>query len=414
MPTKEVLEKYAHLLVRGGCNIQPDQELYVSADVEQAPLVRAIVAQAYAAGASNVTTYFTDEQVSRMGYQNKPLESFQEFPEWRALLQNGVAKRGAALLFISSEDPMGFAGVDPQKISAFQVAATKACRDWRDGMDFGRNVWVIAGAASKAWAARVFPELPQDEAVERLWGAILHTARATGANPLADWHVHDESFSKRVAWLNAQNFDALHYQNALGTNLTVGLNAQGLWAGGGETTTAGQRFYPNMPTEEVYTTPDWRRTNGVAVASMPLNHGGALVRDFSVEFKDGRACSWQAREGYDILSSIIETDEGSHYLGECALVPYDNPIQKTGILFLNTLYDENAACHVALGRGFAECLSGGRDMSAETLRERGVNDSSTHVDFMIGTPDLCITGITQTGEEVPVFKDGVWAAESMR
>lgn len=409
MPSAEALKKYAHLLVCGGCNLQPGQELYVSADVTQAPLVRMVVAEAYAAGASNVTSYFSDEQISRINYDSKSVEACGQFPEWRAVLQNGVAERGAALLFISSEDPMGFAGVDPKKLSAFQVAATKACRAWRDGMDFGRNVWVIAGAASPAWAARVFPDLPEEEAVERLWDAILLTARADGDDPLADWHAHDESFRDRAAWLNQQRFDALRYRNSLGTDLVIGLNADGLWAGGGETTVGGQRFYPNMPTEEIYTTPDWRRVDGVAVASMPLNHGGALVRDFRVEFKDGRVCGWSAAEGEDILASIIETDEGAHHLGECALVPFGNPIQRMGVLFLNTLYDENAACHLALGRGFAECVEGGRDLDAETLKERGVNDSLTHVDFMIGTADLTITGIRADGEEVPVFINGAWA-----
>lgn len=410
MPTTAALEKYAQLLVRGGCNIQSGQELYVSADVSQAPLVRLVSAQAYAAGARDVTTYFTDECVSRINYDCKPLEAFNEFPEWRALLQNGMARRGAALLFISSEDPMGLAGVDPKKQAAFQVAATKVCREWRDGMDYGRNVWVIAGAASPAWARRVFPDMPVDQAVERLWEAILHTARAAGDDPLAAWRKHDRSFSARVAWLNAQHFDALRYRNALGTDLTVGLNPGGLWAGGGETTVSGQRFYPNMPTEEIYTTPDWRRATGVAVASMPLNHGGALVRDFRIEFQEGRVRSWHAKEGHDVLTSIIETDEGACHLGECALVPYENPIRKTGILFLNTLYDENAACHLALGRGFAECIEGGRDACVDRLRDWGVNDSATHVDFMIGTADLNITGIMRNGEEVPVFENGTWAA----
>ena len=409
MPTAEALQKYAHLLVAGGCNLQPGQELYVSADVTQAPLVRLVVAEAYGMGASNVTTYYTDEQVSRINYLEKSLEQFADFPEWRAVLQNGVARRGAALLFISSEDPMGLAGVDPKKLSTFQVAATKACKEWRDGMDFGRNVWVIAGAASPAWASRVFPDLPEDEAMEKLWAAILHTARADGADPCADWLTHDESFVERAAWLNEQKFTALHYTNSLGTDLTIGLNADGIWAGGGETTVSGTRFFPNMPTEEIFTSPDYRRVDGVAVASMPLNHGGALVQDFRVEFQGGRVTGYHAKQGEDVLASIIDTDEGSHYLGECALVPYGNPIQQTGILFLNTLYDENAACHIALGRGFAECLAGGRDMSAEELKERGVNDSLTHVDFMIGTADLNIMGVRPDGTEVPVFINGVWA-----
>ncbi|MDO4503274.1 MAG: aminopeptidase [Coriobacteriia bacterium] len=409
MPSTEQLTKYARLLVRTACNLEEGQELFVSADVTQAPLTRLVVAEAYAAGASNVTVRYTDEQVSRLGYDARPVEAFQQFPDWLALLQNGVANRGAALLFITSSDPLGMAGVDPRKVQAFQRAAVAACPDWRNGMDFGRNVWVIAGGASPAWAQRVFPDLDESVAVERLWEAILFTARADVDDPEAAWRQHDASFQERCAWLNEQRFTALRYTNSLGTDLTVGLTPKSIWAGGGETTVAGRRFFPNVPTEEIYTSPDCTRVDGTVVASMPLNHGGALVRDFRIRFEAGRAVEWSAAEGEDVLTSIIETDEGAHYLGECALVPFGNPIQRTGVLFLNTLFDENAACHLALGRGFAECYEGGRDMSAEELREHGINESVTHVDFMIGTDDLCITGICADGSEAPVFANGVWA-----
>lgn len=409
MPSTEQLTSYARLLVRTACNLDQGQELFVSADVTQAPLVRLVVEQAYAAGASKVTVRYTDEQVARLDYRSRPVEAFREFPDWLALLQNGVATRGAALLFITSSDPLGLAGVDPAKVQAFQRAAVAACPEWRNGMDYGRNVWVIAGGSSPAWAQRVFPDLPQDQAVERLWDAILHTARADGEDPHAAWQIHDASFRERCDWLNQQRFTSLHYVNSLGTDLTVGLTPKSIWAGGGETTVAGRRFFPNVPTEEIYTSPDCDRVDGTVVASMPLNHGGALVQNFRISFEGGRAVSWEAATGEEVLTSIIETDEGSCCLGECALVPYGNPIQQTGVLFLNTLFDENAACHLALGRGFAECYEGGRQMSAQELRERGINESATHVDFMIGTKDLKITGTRSDGTQVPVFVDGVWA-----
>ena len=223
MPRTEQLTAYARLLVRTACNLEQGQELFVSADVTQAAWVRLVVEQAYAAGASKVTVRYTDEQVARMDYNARPVEAFQEFPDWLALLQNGVAKRGAALLFITSSDPLGMAGVDPAKVQAFQRAAVAACPDWREGMDYGRNVWVIAGGASPAWAKQVFPNEPEDVAVERLWDAILRTARADGDDPHAAWLEHDQSFRHRCEWLNQQRFTSLHYTSGLGTDLTVGL-----------------------------------------------------------------------------------------------------------------------------------------------------------------------------------------------
>lgn len=403
------LAKYAQLAVKTGCNLQPGQELYVSADVTQVQLVRHVVRCAYEAGASNVHVQWSDEVVGRMHYDYKPAESFSEFPEWRAMLLNGTAKRGAAALFITSEDPQIMAGVDQQKLTNWVIASNKACRDWRDGMDFGKNVWCIIGAASPAWARQVFPELPEDEAVAKLWDAILHTARCDGEDPAAAWSDHEKSFHERKDWLNGQHFDALHYSNGLGTDITIGLTERHVWEGGGEVTVDGRFFFPNMPTEEIFTTPDRRRVEGTVVSSMPLNHDGALVEGIRITFKEGRAVEYSAEKGGEVLAQIVETDEGSHFLGEVALVPVTSPIKQTGILFLNTLFDENASCHFALGMGFPECYEDGRQMSKEELLQVGVNDSATHVDFMLGTEDLSIDGIKADGTRVPVFRNGDWA-----
>ena len=403
------LRKYADLAVHSGCALKKGQELFVSADVSQAELVRMIVKSAYEAGASNVTVHFGDEVVGRMHYEYKPVEAFEQFPEWRAVMQNGLAKRGAALLFISSEDPQAMAGIDPAKMVAYVRAANEACKDWRDGMDFGHNVWCIIGAASPAWASRVFPGMKEKKAVKKLWKAILKTARADGDDPQAAWQAHKDSFDKRKAWLNKQHLDALHYTNSLGTDIVVGLTGKGLWSGGGEETVDGTYFFPNMPTEEIFTTPDRARTEGTVVASMPLNHNGSLIQGFSLTFHEGRVVDYAAEEGYDVLKGIIETDEGSHYLGECALIPKTSPIKKTGILFLNTLYDENASCHFAVGMGFPECYEGGREMDKPALLEHGVNDSATHVDFMLGTDDLKIVGLRKDGIKIPIFENGDWA-----
>ena len=405
----EKLKRYAELVVKVGCALKEGQEFYVSADVSQVQLVRHVVRCAYESGASNVHVQWADEVVGRMNYDYKSVESFKEFPEWRATLLNGMAKRGAALLFISSEDPEAMSGIDQAKLMNWILASNKACRDWRDGMDYGRNVWCIIGAASPAWAKRVFPDLPEEEATAKLWDAILHTARCDGEDPAADWAAHERSFHERKAWLNSQNFEALHYTNSLGTDITVGMTDKHIWEGGGEITVDGTFFFPNMPTEEIFTTPHRLHTEGLVVSSIPLNHDGALVEGIRIRFEGGRAVEYSATRGEDVLRQIIETDEGSHYLGECALVPKTSPIKQTGILFLNTLFDENASCHFALGKGFPECYDGGRDLNKDELAAVGLNDSATHVDFMLGTDDLCIDGIKPDGTVVPVFREGTWA-----
>lgn len=402
------LEKYARLIVEAGCNLQPGQELFLTSSVETAAFARRITRIAYERGAKHVTVRYTDEQISRMHYDNCALEVFETMPAWAALLNNSMAREGAAILSIISDDPEVMTGIDPAKAVANARAAHAACKEFYDALDFGRNVWCIAGAASPAWARKVFPDESAPEAVEKLWNVIFATARVHADDPLAAWEAHRASFAARTRLLNEQRFDALRYRNAYGTDFTVGLPAHHLWNGGGDTTADGTPFFPNIPTEEIFTTPDRLRADGTVVSALPLIHNGTLIDAFSVTFEDGKAVSFTAEEGYATLKSIIETDENSCRLGEVALVPFDSPIRNSGILFYNTLYDENASCHLALGQGFPDCYEGGTDMDADELLRAGVNKSATHVDFMIGTEDLSIEGIRRDGTVVPVFENGNW------
>lgn len=406
------MRAYARLIVEAGCALRPGQELFVRANLEAAPLVRLVTEAAYDLGARRVTTRFSDEAVERMHYDRCDMSVFEEFPGWLAELNNSMARNGAAVLTIDSDDPEAMAGIDARKISARIQAGHAACSEFYDAMDFGRCVWCIAGAASPKWARKVFPELPERTAVARLWEAIFHTVRVDSddsSQAVDAWRAHRQSFADRCAWLNEQRFSALHYANAHGTDITVGLPAEHIWNGGGDTTVDGVQFFPNMPTEEIFTTPNRLRADGTVASAMPLAYNGSLIEDFSICFEEGRAVEVRAARGQDVLQSIVDTDENSCRLGEVALVPFKSPIRDTGILFYSTLFDENASCHMALGQGFPDCYRGGFDMTPEELLAAGVNKSAAHVDFMIGTEDLDIDGIKADGERVPVFRGGNWA-----
>ncbi len=403
------LDKYAELVVRAGLNVQQGQEVLIEADLEAAPLVRLAAKHAWAAGAKSVTVMWSDEATTRLEYENAGMPVFQQTPAWRALLENGLAERGGALLSITSGAPYAMAGIDPAKRAERRKASYRDCHAFYKGMDTGKVAWSIVGAASPKWAKAVFPQLPQQEAVQALWQAIFKAARADGPNPIAAWREHQKSFRTRIDWLNEQQFTALHYQNSIGTNITVGLPENHVWCGGGNELTDGRWQFCNMPTEEVYTSPDKDRVDGTVHSAMPLNHGGSLIDDFSITFQNGRVTNFSAAKGYDALKAILETDEGAKHLGECALIPASSPISRMGILFYSTLFDENASCHFALGKGFGDAIRGGRGMSEKELEQHGINRSATHVDFMLGTPDLSITGIKADGTQVPVFQNGNWA-----
>lgn len=403
------LEQYARLAVCAGVNLQPGQELLVSAPIDCAVLVRKIVRQAYAVGAKDVTVQWSDEAITRMRYDACPVDRFEHAAEWIQVLQNGHAKRGGAILSITAGNPDALAGVDPQKISAWIKAVHRDCKEFYDGMNLGYNTWSIIGASSPAWAQKVFPGEPEEDAVAKLWDAIFKTVRIGEGDPLEAWQKHRESFQEKMDFLNRKQFVSLHYNSANGTDIHIGMTKKHHWVGGGETTRDGTFFFPNMPTEEIFCTPDNRKAEGRVYSTLPLNFQGNLIDRFYLEFHAGEVVDFGAETGYEALKALLGTDAGAKRLGEVALIPRRSPISEMGILFYNTLFDENASCHFAIGEGFPECIEGGLDMSQEELTAAGVNHSAAHVDFMLGADDLCITGTDESGEETLIFQDGNWA-----
>lgn len=404
-----MIKKYAELLVKKGVNLQKGQELIVDASIEQVELARAIVQEAYKVGAKDVIVHYHDNVVSRLRYQNCDEDHFHHVPKYLIELRNEYALRNAAIITLTGDDPESMQGIDPAKIQTWSKAYRTACKPFYDKLDLGINRWCIAGAPTLGWANKVFNEQSNKEAVESLWNTIFKTVYLDDKDPLNKWEEHRHSFEARVNALNHMNIKSLHYTNSLGTNLTVQLYKDYLFAGGGSYTTDGIYSFPNMPTQEIFTTPYKYGVDGVVYSSLPLYYNGNVADEFSITFKEGKVIEYHAKVGEDVLASIIETDEGSHYLGEIALIPYDSPISKMNLLFYNTLYDENASCHLALGRGFSECIKDGLSMNKEQLLDKGINDSLTHVDFMIGTADLNIEATLENNEKIAIFKDGNWA-----
>ena len=405
------LDLYANLLVRKGVVLRPGQELVLQAPVERADFARRVVRAAYRVGAGHVTVLWADDEVSRLTYEHCPLEFFEHTPSWQVEQLNSLAEAGAAFLFLEGQDPTILRGIDPAKPAAATRARNTECRSFRDGMDFGHNAWCIAGVPVEAWACEVFPDLSPAEALYRLWVLILEVSRADGEDPESAWETHNASFEKTKRFLNGHAFDALRYEASNGTDLTVGLPEGHVWDGGAGRTQDGVTFFPNIPTEEVFTSPDRLRAEGVVHSALPLVRNGQVVRDFWLRFEGGEVVDFGAEQGREVLRHILETDDGARRLGEVALVSKNTPIRQSDTLFYDTLYDENASCHLALGMGFPECVAGGPKLSKEALLEHGVNQSATHVDFMVGSDDLSITGILPDGTEVPVFVNGQWAWE---
>lgn len=409
MNFNEKLSQYADLAVRSGVNIQKDQILVLQCPVEYAEFARMITENAFKAGAKDVVQVWKDEKSARIRYDYAPLEVFESIPEWRAALYNGYAKQGAAFLNVIADDPEIFKGVASEKLLAGVKASERDLKDYRDCFDKSELQWNIIAVPNEAWAKKVFPELPVDKAIEKLWDSIFKAVRIGNGDPVELWTQHGETLNKKSEILNAKQFVKLNYKNSIGTNFTTGMPKNHIWAGGGDRNTKGVFFFPNMPTEEVFTAPDCRYAEGKVVSSMPLSYQGNLITNFSLTFKDGKVVDFTAEEGYEALERLLNTDEGSRRLGEVALVPYDSAISNMKILFYNTLFDENASCHFALGRCYPNTIKGGELMSKEDLLAIGGNYSMNHVDFMVGTADLTITGIEEDGTETVIFKDGNWA-----
>ncbi|TFD99613.1 aminopeptidase [Jeotgalibacillus salarius] len=408
MSHSEMFEKYADLAVRVGVNVQKDQLLYIGASIDNAPFVRLVTKKAYEAGARQVFVDWADDEVSRMRYEMAPSDSFSEFPEWKKLEREALADKGAAFMNIVSASPDLMKGVDSQRISDFQRAAGQALEKYRQYIQSDKVSWTVIAAPSAGWAKKVFPDVEESEAIEKLWDAIFKAVRVDQKDPVAAWKKHDETLHEKADYLNNKKYKQLHYK-APGTDLTIDLPAGHIWAGAGSVNEKGNTFMANMPTEEVFTVPHKDGVSGYVTNTKPLSYGGNIIDGFKITFENGRITDVTAEEGEDILKKLIDTDEGSHRLGEVALVPHQSPISQSNVLFFNTLFDENASNHLAIGSAYAFCVEGGKTASKEELAEKGLNSSITHVDFMIGSEKMDIDGISEDGSSEPVFRNGDWA-----
>lgn len=402
------LEKYAELAVKVGVNIQKGQTLVINTALDSAEFVRLVVKKAYEAGANNAIVNWNDDIVSRTKYDLAPDEAFQEYPEFRAKEMIDLAENGAAFMSIVSSSPDLLKGVNPERIANFQKASGKALSTYRKYIQSDKVSWTVIAAPSQKWAEKVFPNEEPEISIQKLWNAIFKATRVDLDNPVEAWKKHDQTLHEKVNYLNAKRYKKLHYK-APGTDLTIELPEKHLWVGAGSVNEKGYEFMANMPTEEVFTVPHKTGVNGTVASTKPLSYGGNLIDNFSVTFENGRIVAVKAEEGEEILKRLVETDEGSHYLGEVALVPHNSPISQSNILFYNTLFDENASNHLAIGSAYAFCIEGGKKMSSEELAENGLNESITHVDFMIGSAEMDIDGINADGSKEPVFRKGDWA-----
>ena len=405
------LREYARLLARVGLNLQQGQRLIISSPVECAPFARLCAQEAYDAGCCEVVMNWHDDAMARMKYLQADGAVFDTVPLWRRHFFNDYALEGAAYLAISATDPENLKGVDQQRLVRAQQASGKALRDFDRLQMCGGFPWCIASVPIPSWAKTVFPDLPEEAAMAKLWDAIFQAIRVQGDGRAVDrWQEHLQTLHRRLDRLNTLKFRSLHYTNSLGTDLTIQLPEGHVWQAGDDVTLSGQTYIANIPTEEIFTAPLKTGVNGVVYSAMPLVNDGAIIDEFRFVVRDGKIVEARAKRGEEALRAAISVDEGASYFGEVALVPYDSPISNQGILFYNTLFDENASCHIAFGEAYP-CLEGGQRMTKEELKARGLNDSITHVDFMVGTPDLSIMGTTHDGREIPVFVDGNFAPD---
>ena len=401
------LSRYAELAVKVGVNIQPNQYLYISASTETTEFVRLVTEKAYDVGARQVFVDWSDDTISRLRYEKAPADSFAEFPEWKVMERETLAEKGAAFMSIVSQSPDLLKGIEPSRIADSQKATGQALDKYRQYVQSDKISWTVIATPSKAWAAKVFPELPEEEQISALWTAIFKAVRTDKQDPVQEWINHDNHLHAKVDYLNNKRYRKLHYK-APGTDLIVELPEGHLWCGAGSVNEKGDTFMANMPTEEVFTVPLKTGVNGFISSTKPLSYGGNIIDNFKLTFKDGRVTEISAEQGEEVLQRLIDTDEGAKHLGEVALVPHASPISQSGLLFYNTLFDENASNHFALGSAYAFCIEGGKKMSREELIQHGLNQSITHVDFMVGSEEMDIDGVFDDGSTEPVFRSGNW------
>ncbi|MBQ3639452.1 MAG: aminopeptidase [Clostridia bacterium] len=407
---KSILRKYARLIAEVGGNVQKGQEVVLHASVEQPEFARIVAEECYRLGSKTVITEFSYQPLDKLNLQKRSLSTLSHMEDWEVARLEHRVNMLPVRIFLESDDPDGFKGINQQKASKAKQARYKIMKPYLDRAE-NRDQWCIAGVPAAAWAKKVFPNEIKSRALEKLWESVLYTSRVTeDGDPVEAWKAHNADLSARCEYLNGLGLDTLEYRSSNGTDLRVGLHEDALFMGGAEKALgSGIVFNPNIPSEEVFTSPRKGRADGIVYSSKPLSYQGELIENFSVRFENGKVVEVKAEKNEALLREMISMDEGAAYLGECALVPYDSPIRQSGVLFYNTLFDENAACHLALGQGFTNVLKDYDKYTTEECYKRGINDSMIHVDFMIGTRDLSITGVTRDGKRVPIFENGNWA-----
>ncbi len=404
---KTVLREYAKLIVKCGANIQKGQEVTVIADLDQPAFVQMVVEEAYKLKAKKVTVEWRYQPLEKVHVRYQSVKTMGTVEEWQKAKQEHLCEVIPARIILLSEDPDGLRGINMEKVSKARQMSYPILKPYRDRRE-NREQWCIAAVPGEAWAKKVFPGMRTSTAVEKLWEAILSASRVT-EDPIQAWAEHNADLKARCDHLNSLKIRSLHYTADNGTDLTVGMIPEGVWRGGGDTSLQGIFFNPNIPTEECFISPMRGQAEGIVYSSMPLCYRGQIIDRFFLRFENGKVVEARAEQGEDILNTILDMDEGARYLGECALVPQHSPIRESGILFYNTLFDENAACHLAIGMGFADTINNFQDKTLEECRELGINDSMIHEDFMIGCDSMNIDGICEDGSTVAIFRNGNWA-----
>ena len=405
---EKLLRDYARLIACQGGHVVKGDIVWINAGLDQPDFVTLVVEECYKAGAKSVTVYWHHDPVAKQQYKYETVGELAKVSPMQIAKFKYWEKKLVTVIHIISDDPDAMKGVNQNKISKSMAKRYPKIKKYRDAID-GKYKWCIAAVPGKAWAKKVFPKLEENDAIEALWAAILKTSRVDGNDPVKNWDDHNNFLIGQRDKLEKLDLRKLIYKANNGTDFEVELVPNMKWGGGVEIAPTKGQFNPNIPSEEVFTTPMRGKAEGTLVASKPLSYRGQLIEDFSISFKDGKVCAVKAKKNQALLEQMVKMDEGASMLGECALVPFESPINETGILFYETLFDENACCHVALGAGFPELYPGGLEMNMEQRKEVGINDSMIHVDFMIGTRDLSIVGVNKNGKQIQIFKDGTWA-----
>ena len=404
---KTVLRKYAQLIAASGVNVQPGQEVFIAADLDQPEFVKMLVEECYKRKAKKVVVDWSYQPLQKLHYRYRTLTTLSKLDNYEEARWQHYVDTIPCRIYLLSEDPDGLKGINQEKMAKSQQRLYPVIKKYRDQIE-NKYQWCIAAVPGAAWAKKLFPELPKGQAIEKLWQAILAASRVTD-DPVQAWKEHNEDLANRCAYLNALNIETLEYHSSNGTDFRVGMIPEAEFKGGGEYSLQNIYFNPNIPSEECFISPMRGKAEGIVYASKPLSYQGQLIENFSVRFEKGKAVEVKAEKGEELLKTMIAMDEGASYLGECALVPQHSPIAESGILFYNTLFDENAACHLALGMGFADTIKDFQNKTLDECRALGINDSMIHEDFMIGCDSMNIDGICEDGKVVPIFRSGNWA-----